>query len=235
MKSSSNLTIPKHVAFIMDGNGRWARRRKRPRVFGHMRGVDHLRNVMEWCADLDIRVITAYVFSTENWNRPKAEVDALMEVIRKRGPYLARELHEQGMQIRHLGSRERVPADVLEVIDDSVELTRDNKDYFANIAYNYGGRREIVDATKRIINAKLKPEEVTEEVVSRYMYSGGDLPDPDLLIRTGGESRLSNFLLWQTTNCIFHVTPVLWPDFGKDDLLKAIELFNQVQSKSESF
>ena len=228
MTSESELIIPGHIAFIMDGNGRWAKQAGKLRSFGHDMGAENLRRVMEYCADFGVRVITAYVLSTENWNRPKSELDFLMRLIRRKGPGLIEELNELGVQVLHAGSRKGVSSDVLKIIDDGVERTKNNTDYVAVIAFNYGGRQEMLDATARIIADGLKPAEVTEEVFRSYLYCG-NLPYPDILVRTGGEKRLSNFLLWQTANSVFYSTDVPWPEFGKSELLEAIQQYTEIK------
>ena len=228
MTSNSDLLIPGHIAFIMDGNGRWAKQSGKLRSFGHDMGADNLRRVMEYCADFGVRIITAYVLSTENWNRPKSELDFLMRLIRRKGPNLIEELNELGVRVLHAGSRKGVSSDVLKIIDDGVERTKDNTDHVAVIAFNYGGRQEMLDATARIMADGRDPDEITEELFRSYLYCG-DLPYPDVLVRTGGEKRLSNFLLWQTANSVFYTTEVPWPEFGKEELLEAIQLYTEIK------
>ena len=212
--------LPRHVAVIMDGNGRWARRRGRPRVEGHREGMESVRAVVRACGRLKIDALTLYAFSTENWCRPRAEVQFLMRLLLE---YLRRELpelHRQGVRLSMLGRRERVPGRVLRGIDAAVAETRRNTGLRLNLAFNYGGRREILDAVERYLRRRPRPP-LTEESFAACLYTG-DLPDPDLLIRTSGEMRISNFLLWQLAYAEIVVSPVLWPDFREDEFMAAL-------------
>jgi undecaprenyl diphosphate synthase len=216
--------VPNHVAIIMDGNGRWAARRGQPRLFGHRAGTNNLRRVLEAAVRAGVKIVTIYAFSTENWHRSKEEVSGLLRIL---GEALAREapkLHKNGVQIRHLGSLEGVPGGLAKRIQEAVQLTRDNDRLTLQVAFNYGGRAEIVDAVRRIIQAGLAPEEVDEALFSRYLYTAG-LPDPDLIIRTAGEMRLSNFLLWQASYAEYYSTPTFWPDFNETELEVALEAY----------
>jgi undecaprenyl diphosphate synthase len=221
---------PRHVAIIMDGNGRWAKARGLPRAMGHKEGVEALRRAVEASRDLGIGHLSVYAFSTENWNRPQAEIDALFDLLRlfvKRD--LAR-LHKDGVRIRIIGSREGLNADILELIDEAVELTKGNTRLTLNIAFNYGGRGEIVAAVKEIARAvqegRLKPEQIDEAMISRMIWTA-ESPDPDLVIRTSGELRLSNFLLWSGAYAELMFMDLWWPDFNRESMEKAIDAFRR--------
>lgn len=220
--------LPRHVAIIMDGNGRWAERRGLDRNEGHRAGIESVRAVVRAAHELGIPQLTLYAFSTENWSRPKGEVDALMGLLER---YLDAEIDEidrNGIQVRAMGRLERLPASVRAKLDHAICRTRDNREMVTLFALSYGGRSEIVDAARRLAReveqGKLDPEQIDEKVFSEYLYAP-DLPDPDLLIRTGGESRVSNFLLWQIAYAEIHVAEVMWPDFRKSDLVEAILSF----------
>ncbi len=220
--------LPRHVAIIMDGNGRWAERRGLDRNEGHRAGIESVRAVVRAAHELGIPQLTLYAFSTENWSRPKGEVDALMGLLEH---YLDAEIDEidrNGIQVRAMGRLERLPASVRAKLDHAICRTRDNREMVILFALSYGGRSEIVDAARRLAReveqGKLDPEQIDEKVFSEYLYAP-DLPDPDLLIRTGGESRVSNFLLWQIAYAEIHVAEVMWPDFRKSDLVEAILSF----------
>jgi undecaprenyl diphosphate synthase len=218
--------LPRHIAVIMDGNGRWANLRNLPRAAGHKAGMSSVKNIIENCARVGIPVLTLYAFSVENWKRPRAEVETLWRLLRF---YVDRELPklvENGIQIRTLGRTQDLPSDVASYLSRAVEATRQNNRLIVNIAINYGGRTEIVDAMNRALAAARKEGRgdtfvATEEVISANLYSAG-LTDPDLLIRTSGEMRISNFLLWQLAYTEIYVTQTYWPDFGLRDLLEAI-------------
>ncbi len=225
-ETASPLRIPTHVAIIMDGNGRWARSRGLPRLAGHRAGTENLRRVIEACVEFGIRYLTIYAFSTENWARPKDEVEGLMgimeEVIDREVP----ELHAQGVQIRHIGALEGIRPELQRKIQQAVALTRHNQRLVLVVAFNYGGRAEIVHAIRQMLAEGLKPQQVTEATVAQYLYTAG-IPDPDLVIRTSGEQRISNFLLWQTAYSEWYFTPVYWPDFDKHELRKALEEYSR--------
>jgi undecaprenyl diphosphate synthase len=218
--------VPNHVAIIMDGNGRWARARGLPRAAGHRAGTDNLRRVLPAATDFGISVLTIYAFSTENWSRPLEEVRGLMTLL---GEFIRRELrslHANGVCIRHSGRLEGINPRLQAQIQEAVALTRDNKAITLNVAFNYGGRAEIVDAVQQIMRDGAPPEAVTEEMISHYLYTG-DLPDPDLIVRTGGEYRLSNFLIWQAAYAEYYASPTYWPDFDEAELAKALETYSQ--------
>jgi undecaprenyl diphosphate synthase len=221
---------PRHVAIIMDGNGRWAKARGLPRALGHKEGVEALRRAVEASRDLGLSHLTVFSFSTENWNRPQAEIDALFDLLRlfvKRD--LAR-LHKDGVRIRIIGQREGLSDEILGLIDEAMNLTKDNTRLTLNIAFNYGGRGEIVAAVKQIAEAaragKLDPAEINETMISRMLWTA-DSPDPDLVIRTSGELRLSNFLLWSGAYAELMFMDLWWPDFNKESLEKAIDAFRR--------
>jgi undecaprenyl diphosphate synthase len=218
--------LPHHVGIIMDGNGRWAQARGLPRLAGHRAGVENLRRVLRAAVELGIPVLTVYAFSTENWGRPETEVRGLLAIMDRMLDREVPELHEEGVQIRHIGRTERIPAGLLRRIRGAVELTKDNQRLVLNVAFNYGGRAELVDAIRRIVQDGVPADRIDEELVDRYVYTQG-LPDPDLIIRTSGEMRVSNFLIWQGAYAELYVTPTLWPDFDADELYKALESYGQ--------
>lgn len=216
--------VPAHIAIIMDGNGRWAKQRGLPRLAGHRAGTENLRRVLRACVEFGVKILTIYAFSTENWGRPEAEVKGLMTILRDVIDRELAELHAEGVQLRHLGDLSRIEPDLQKKVCDAIALTRNNDRLILNVAFNYGGRAEIIHAIQEIVRNGHRPEEVTEELVSHYLYTA-DLPDPDLIIRTSGELRLSNFLLWQGAYAEYYSAPVYWPDFGKDQLRKALVHF----------
>jgi undecaprenyl diphosphate synthase len=216
--------VPRHVAIIMDGNGRWAQKRHMPRLAGHRAGVRNIHRIVRACVNMGISMLTVYAFSTENWGRPESEVSGLMAIFADASERETRQLHANGVRIRHVGSMERVPVHLQRSIQNAVELTRRNTRLTLNFAFNYGGRAEIVDAMKRIMADGIAPEAVDEETVSRYLYTA-DLPDPDLVIRTAGEMRLSNFLIWQAAYSEYYSTPKPWPDFDEEELHAAVDSY----------
>ena len=222
--------IPRHVAIIMDGNGRWARERGLPRLAGHRAGTENLRRIIEACVEFGIQYLTIYAFSTENWARPRDEVEGLMDIMEEVIDREVPKLHEQGVQIRHLGKMEGIRPELQKKLREAVELTRNNTRLILNVALNYGGRDEIVQAIRKMMRDGLSSEEVTEERVAQYLYTAG-IPDPDLIIRTSGEYRVSNFLLWQGAYAEWYFTPVYWPDFDKEELRKALEEYARRQRR----
>ena len=224
------LVIPSHVAIIMDGNGRWAQKRHLPRLAGHRAGVRNLHRVTRACADYGIENLTVYAFSTENWGRPQAEVRGLMRIFADAMERETINLHKNGVRLRHVGSMEGVASHLQEATRRAVEMTKDNDQITLNVAFNYGGRAEIVDAVRRIVADGLDPESIDELVISRYLYTAA-VPDPDLMIRTAGEMRLSNFLLWQSAYAEYYATPVHWPDFGREELDAAIQAYTARRRK----
>ena len=213
--------IPRHVAIIMDGNGRWAKRRGMPRLFGHRAGVENLRAVIKACVEFGIQYLTIYAFSTENWGRPQDEVKGLQKLFHEAFTNEFIELRKQGVRIVHLGQREGIPQDLLDEIDEAVEGSKNNDRLVLSVALNYGSRNEIMHAVRSMIAEGMKPEDVTEQAISDHLFTAG-IPDPDLVIRTSGEQRLSNFLLYQTAYSEWEFPETLWPDFGKDQLLQAV-------------
>jgi undecaprenyl diphosphate synthase len=208
--------LPRHVAVIMDGNGRWAQRRGLPRIMGHRRGVDTLKKLLRTCRDWGIKALTAYAFSTENWGRPFEEVDFLMTLFERVLRQELAEMMEEGVRIQFVGNLQSLPSSLQAEIDKAVDQTRDNPGIRFTIATNYGGRQEIVQACRAIATqvqlGKLTPDDIDESMFGHYLYTA-DLEDPDLLIRTSGEMRISNFLLWQLAYAELYVTDTLWPDF----------------------
>lgn len=218
--------FPDHIAIIMDGNGRWAQSRHRPRVFGHQAGVKTVRRVVEDASEMGVKCLTLYSFSTENWSRPKAEIAALFSLLREYVEQDLQTLHERGVKIRILGSRDGLKPDLLSLINQVQTTTADNTAFHLNIAFNYGGRDEFIRATKQAIAAGHTEDSLTSEVLETFLDTAG-LPDPDLVIRTSGEMRVSNFLLWQAAYAEFIFTDVLWPDFTKKDLEAAISEYQR--------
>lgn len=222
--------VPVHVGIIMDGNGRWAQDRGRPRSFGHRAGVENIRRVLQASVRFGIRVLTLYAFSTENWNRPQAEVSVLLNLLAQALRQEVPELHANGVRLHHIGRLERIPAQLRRGVRDAIELTKDNDRLLLNVAFNYGGRAEVVDAAKRIIEAGIAPDDLTEDVFEQYLYTAGQ-PDPDMIIRTAGELRISNFLLWQGAYAEYYAAPVYWPDFGEGQLYEALREYNRRQRR----
>lgn len=225
MKADFHKNLPRHIAIIMDGNGRWAERHRLRRIAGHQQGAKSVRIVVRTCRELGIKYLTLYAFSMENWNRPREEVDALMALLERYLRTESDEMMKNNIRLVAIGTIERLPPSVRDILLDTMEKTAGNDGMVLNLALSYGGRDEIVQAVNRILkekeNGKLRGEGITKEEFSRYLYTA-DIPDPDLLIRTSGEFRLSNFLLWQTAYTEFYFTDVLWPDFRKRHLLAAI-------------
>jgi len=220
--------LPRHVAVIMDGNGRWAKKRGLPRIRGHRAAVKTVTDVVEFSAEIGIEYLTLYAFSVENWRRPKSEVKALMRLLRR---YLIEErprLMENSVRLRAIGRTDDLPSEVQEELHQTEELTRENNNLTVLVALSYGGRAEIVDAARecarRAVRGELSPKDIDEEVFSRFLYTK-DVPDPDLLIRSGGEHRVSNFLLWQISYSEIWVTPTLWPDFRQEHMVEALKEF----------
>jgi len=205
----------------MDGNGRWAARRGLPRVEGHEHGTDNIRRITFAAGELGIEYLTLWAFSTENWRRPADEVDGILRILGEAIERETEELNRQGARLRHIGSLEGLSPDLRNSVLEAIELTRNNTRLTLTLAFNYGGRQEIVHAIKGMLADGLDPASVTEETVDRYLYTQS-MPDPDLIIRTSGEYRLSNFLLWQSVYSELYFTPVLWPDFGADELREAV-------------
>ena len=221
---------PVHVAIIMDGNGRWAKARSLPRAVGHRSGAEALRRTVAGAEELGLRYLTLYGFSSENWKRPMSEVDDLMGLLRRYLQSDIAELHERGICLRVIGERERLSIDIVRLIDDAEERTRDNIGLTVTVAISYGGRQEIVAAARWLAGeaaaGRLDPDEIDEQRFSNCLMTGG-MPNPDLVIRTSGEQRISNFLLWQSAYSELVFTDKLWPDFSKEDLAEAIREFQR--------
>lgn len=218
--------VPQHVGIIMDGNGRWARARGLPRSAGHRAGTENLRRVLRAAVEFGIPILTIYAFSTENWSRPEGEVKALLTILEGVIDRELQELHEEGVQLRHVGRIERLPQKLQRKIKAAIGLTKDNQQLILNVAFDYGGRAEVIDAIRRIIKEHIPADQVDEALISRYLYTAG-LPDPDLIVRTSGEMRVSNFLIWQGAYAEYYVTPAMWPDFNRDELYKALQAYGQ--------
>ena len=230
MKEIDPDKLPQHIAIIMDGNGRWAERHAMGRVLGHRKGAESVRVVVRTCRRIGISCLTLYAFSMENWLRPKAEVRALLQLLKE---YLVNEVQEmmdQDIRLTAIGNLDSLGAPVLMKLRETIERTAGNRGMVLNLALSYGGRDEIATAAGRMVSdslaGKIKPADVTKELFQRYLYTR-ELPDPDLLIRTGGEYRISNFLLWQMAYTEFYFTDILWPDFREPDLMEAIAEYQQ--------
>ena len=216
----------RHVAIIMDGNGRWATSKGLTRSTGHEKGTLNIQNVLRAFSDRGVLFVTLYAFSTENWNRPRNEVDNLMSLTVSSIAEQLEELHSEGIKITHLGEKSSLPEEVRVAIEECETLTSSNKKLVLNIAFNYGGRKEIVTAVKQLIREHLCPEDLTEEDIASRLYTK-EIPDPDMIIRTAGEMRLSNFLIWQSAYSEYYSTKTLWPDFGESDVVEALEEYSK--------
>jgi undecaprenyl diphosphate synthase len=222
--------LPTHVAIIMDGNGRWAAQRGLSRQAGHRAGTENIRRVIEAFAEREVKYLTLFAFSTENWGRPRREVDALLRLL---GRVINREinaLHENGIRLRHIGRLDPLSPRLQKKVQEAIELTKNNRRMTVSVAFNYGGRAEILDAVRRIVADGLTPERIDEEVFRSYLYTA-DLPDPDLIIRTAGELRISNFLLWQSAYAEYYATPAYWPDFDAAEIDRALEAYSHRQRR----
>ncbi len=224
-----NWKVPRHVAIILDGNGRWAKAKGMPRNYGHVQGAKTVENICEEAYRMGIQYLTVYAFSTENWNRPKDEVDALMKLLRNYMKNCLQTAQKNRMCVRILGEKSRLDEDIRKRIEELEEATRDNDGLHFQIAINYGGRDEITRALRKAVekaaSGEWKPEDITEQAIEGLLDTAG-IPDPDLLIRTCNEQRISNFLLWQLAYTEFYFTPVAWPDFSKEELQRAVEAYN---------
>lgn len=222
--------IPYHLAIIMDGNGRWAKARGMPRQAGHRAGVENLRRVLRSCCEMGIRILTVYAFSTENWGRPEQEVRGLMMILETVIDRELDNLDANSVQLRHLGNLAVLSSGLQKKVRHAIELTRNNDRLTLNLAFNYGGRDEIIRAVRRIVADHIPPEEINEVLFSHYLDTAG-LPDVDLIVRTAGEMRVSNFLIWQGYYAEYYATPVYWPDFDGDELRKALLYYNKRDRK----
>ncbi|NJD58691.1 MAG: di-trans,poly-cis-decaprenylcistransferase [Anaerolineae bacterium] len=218
--------IPTHIGIIMDGNGRWALARGLPRMAGHRAGTENLRRIIEACIEFGIKYLTIYAFSTENWGRPTEEVQGLMRIFENVIDNELQELHDQGVRLRHIGRLDNVRPSFKKKVLKAIEYTKDNNRLVLNIAFNYGGRDEIVCAIQALIRDVIKAEDVTDSLGNQYLFTAG-VPDPDMIIRTSGELRGSNFLIWQGAYSEWYFPATYWPDFDRQELLKAIDEFNQ--------
>ena len=226
----SNLNIPNHVAIILDGNGRWAKKRFMPRNYGHMQGAKVVEQICEDADSIGIKYLTVYAFSTENWNRPQDEVEALMKLLRNYLKDCIKRANNNNMRVRVIGEKSKLSDDIRSKIEELEECSKNNTGLNFTIALNYGSRDEIVRAVREISkdvkDGKISESDIDDKMISDYLDTRG-IPDPDLLIRTSGEERLSNFLLWQLAYTEFYFTDVLWPDFNKKELIKAVEKYNE--------
>ena len=220
--ASTPTQVPYHLAIIMDGNGRWAKSRGLPRLAGHRAGTENLRRILRSCVKHGIKILTLYAFSTENWGRPADEVRGLMGILEQVIERELNELHAEGVRIRHIGRMNGIAPRLQRKITHAVEMTRNNDTLILNVALNYGGRQEIIDAVRRLLADGIKPEDLDDALFSQYLYTDG-LPDPDLIVRTSGEMRVSNFLIWQGAYAEYYATPTYWPDFNEDELQKALD------------
>lgn len=218
--------IPAHVAIIMDGNGRWALERGLPRLSGHKAGTENLREVIEACAEFGIKYLTIYAFSTENWNRPDEEIQGLMRIFRTMLDRELNNLHKNGVQLRHIGRMDGIDKKLQQKVQEAIKLTQGNQTLILNVAFNYGGRDEILQAVKKIVANGENIEDLDDDLFSKYLFTAGS-PDPDLIIRTSGEFRISNFLIWQGAYAEWYFTPTFWPDFNKEELYQALVAYNE--------
>jgi undecaprenyl diphosphate synthase len=221
---------PRHVAIIMDGNGRWAKKRHLPRLIGHNAGSENIRPVVKIFANYGVKYLTLYMFSTENWSRPRTEVAGLLSLLGRKIDQETQAFHQENIRLIHLGRLDRLSRKLREKVEAAVELTKNNTGLTLCLAFDYGGRDEIVQAARRIADAGIPGNNIDESIFAQYLYHP-NIPDPDLVIRTAGESRLSNFLIWQAAYSEFHFTPVLWPDFGLKDVEEALSEYKRRQRR----
>ena len=229
-ESSPISPVPRHVAVIMDGNGRWAQRRNLPRLEGHSAGISNIRHVIEGFAEHGVEYLTLYAFSTENWARPEEEVRGLLEFLAAAIKEETQHFHERGVRLVHLGRIDRLPPGIQSDIREAVELTRNNRYITVCIAFDYGGRAEILSAIKQIVEDRVDPATIDESTISSYLYTR-DIPDPDLIVRTAGEMRLSNFLIWQSAYSEYYFTSKTWPEFDREEIRKSLLAFSQRQRR----
>lgn len=227
---SGGSSLPRHVAIIMDGNGRWAKQRGLPRIEGHRAGAKNIRRVVEAFANYGVKYLTLFAFSTENWSRPQEEVTGLLHLLSQSIDEETQRFHKANIKLVHIGKPDRLPLELRRKVKSATELTKDNTRMTLCLAFDYGSRSEIVDAVRRIKEGNVSPEGISEKIFSSYLDTA-DIPDPDLLIRTGGEFRLSNFLLWQVAYSELYFTPVSWPDFSKKEVEKALLDYEQRQRR----
>ena len=222
--------IPAHIGIIMDGNGRWAIARGLPRLAGHRAGTENLRRIIQACIEFGIKYLTIYAFSTENWGRPSEEVQGLLRIFENVIDRELQELHDEGVQVRHIGRLDRLRPSFRKKVLNAIEYTKNNNRLVLNVAFNYGGRDEIVHAIQAMLHDGVKAEAVSDELVSQYLFTAG-VPDPDLIIRTSGELRGSNFLIWQGAYSEWYFPPTYWPDFDKEELRKALQEYAHRQRR----
>lgn len=227
---TENRHLPNHIAIIMDGNGRWAEQRGLPRLDGHRAGVKNINTVIECLNEYQVKYVTLYSFSTENWSRPEDEVKGLLQLLEETIDKEINELHRKAVRFRHLGRREELPLPMQRAINRAVELTSRNDGMTLSLAFNYGGRQEILDAIRHLIADGIPSQDIDDRLLSHYLYTTG-MPDVDLVIRTGGELRVSNFLIWQAAYSEYYFTTVLWPDFDQKELEKALSSYSQRQRR----
>jgi undecaprenyl diphosphate synthase len=218
--------VPEHIAIIMDGNGRWAKKRGLPRVAGHRAGAENLRRIINACVEFGVKILTIYAFSTENWGRPESEIKGLMKIFARVLDQELDDLHSQGVCLHHLGDLTGIHPELQAKVRRALDMTKENHTLILNVAFNYGGRAEIIHAMQQMLADGISPDDLNEDLFSSYLFTRG-LPDPDLVIRTSGELRISNFLIWQAAYSEYYPTPAYWPDFGREELFKAIVAFNQ--------
>ncbi|MFC1928333.1 polyprenyl diphosphate synthase [Chloroflexota bacterium] len=225
--TAKKLTLlPNHIAIVPDGNGRWAERRGLPRLNGHRAGAENTRRMINYLNEYPVKYVTLYGFSTENWSRPEVEVKGLFQILEEFIGKCVSELHENGVRLRHLGRLSELPQSLQSAMNRAIEVTKNNTRMTLSLAFNYGGRAEVLDAVRRLLAEGVPPQNIDEESFGNYLYTAG-LPNVDLLVRTGDELRLSNFLIWQTAYSEYHFTRVLWPDFGKKDMDRALLSYSQ--------
>ena len=218
--------MPRHVAIIMDGNGRWAAQRGLPRLAGHEHGTDNIRRITTAAAEIGIRYLTLWAFSTDNWRRPRDEIEGILRILVEVIERETDELHRQGAQLRHIGSLEGLDPALQAAVHAAIERTRDNDRLVLTLAFNYSGRQELLAAVKSLVASGVRAEDVDEPLLQSHLFTHA-MPDPDLIVRTSGEHRISNFLLWQSAYSEFFFTPTLWPDFGPEDLVEAVQEFGR--------
>jgi len=221
------MSVPKHIGLIMDGNGRWAQQRGLSRSAGHKAGFENIPRVLEICHELGIQIVSAYAWSTENWNRPKAEVGYIMRSLEKHLPEFVSELHQRDVRFVHSGRRDELSSKALKALDEAISLTQQNGPEIFNFVFNYGARAELVNAARELLAENVEPETVTESTINQQLWTTG-LPDVDLVVRSSGEQGISNFLLWQSAYTCIYVTQAYWPEVGRDDIEAAVKTYNQV-------
>lgn len=221
--------LPRHIGIMMDGNGRWAQQRGLPRLEGHRHGTQNVRRALDACSKFGVRVVTLYVFSTENWGRPRDEIEGILELLADVIDRETENFRTEGVRLIHSGSLEGIPAVLAEKVRRAVAVTNENREYVLNVAFNYGGRMEILRAVRKVLDEGIHPDALSEDLFDRYLYTAG-LGDMDLVIRTGGDQRLSNFFPWQAARGVFFSTPTFWPDFDENELLKALTVYDRFLS-----